>query len=107
MTEQPTGFFWEASAAALAHSDVATGTMMGFPCLRLSGAFFASCDHRSGDLIVKLPKHRVDQLIAAGTGKPFAPAGRTFREWVLIDDRDLARWAGLIDEARAFAGGSP
>src|ERR1700730_10097270 len=64
MTEQPTDFFWESSAAALAHSDVATGTMMGFPCLRVSGAFFASRDHRSGDIIVKLPKHRVEQLIA-------------------------------------------
>ena len=76
MTEQPTDFFWEVSAAALAHSDVATGTMMGFPCLRLSGAFFASCDHRSGDLIVKLPRHRVEQLIAAGAGQPFAPRGQ-------------------------------
>jgi hypothetical protein len=44
--------------------------MMGFPCLRVSGAFFASCDHRSGDLIVKLPRHRVEQLIRAGAGKP-------------------------------------
>ena len=105
MTEQPTDFFWEVSAAALARSDMATGTMMGFPCLRVSGAFFASCDHRSGDLIVKLPRHRVEQLIGAGAGEPFAPAGRTFREWVLIGDRDPARWAGLIDEARAFAGG--
>src|ERR1700722_4836411 len=123
MTEQPTDFFWEASAAALARSDVATGTMMGFPCLRLSGAFFASCDHRSGDLIVKLPRHRVEQLIRAGAGEPFAPPGRTspgggagaplppggrpFREWVLIGDRAPARGAGLIDEARAFAGGQP
>jgi hypothetical protein len=30
-------------------------------------------------------------------GKPFAPAGRTFREWVLIDDRDQTRRAELID----------
>lgn len=107
MTEQPTGFFWEACASALAHGDVATGTMMGFPCLRVSGAFFASCDHRSGDLIVKLPRQRVHELIAAGVGKPFAPAGRTFREWVLIENRDPTRWAELIDEARTFAGGHP
>jgi hypothetical protein len=107
MTEPPTDLFWEVSAAALTHSDVATGTMMGFPCLRVSGAFFASCDHRTGDLIVKLPRHRVQQLIAAGVARPFAPAGRTFREWVLIDDRDPARWARLIDEARAFAGRKP
>lgn len=107
MTEQPTDFFWDVSAAAMAHSDVDTGTMMGFPCLRVSGAFFASCDHRSGDLIVKLPKHRVEQLIRAGAGKPFAPAGRTFLEWVLVGARDPAMWAELIDEARAFAGGKP
>ena len=100
--QDPAAFFWQAAAAALAHHDVATGTMMGFPCLRVSGAFFASCDHRSGDLIVKLPRRRVGQLIDAGSGKPFAPAGRTFREWVLIDDRDQARWAELIDEARLF-----
>jgi hypothetical protein len=107
MTEQSADFFWEVSAAALAHSDVAAGTMMGFPCLRLSGAFFASCDRRSGDLIVKLPRHRVEQLIRAGSGKPFAPAGRTFREWVVVADRDSARWAELIGEARAFVGGTP
>ena len=107
MTDQRTGLFWEVSAAALEHADVAAGTMMGFPCLRVQGAFFASCDHRSGDLIVKLPSHRVQQLIAAGAGKPFAPAGRTFREWVVIGDRDPARWAERIDEARAFAGGQP
>jgi hypothetical protein len=98
----PAGFFWETAAAALAHDDVTTGTMMGFPCLRVSGAFFASCDRRSGDLIVKLPRQRVEQLIEAGAGQPFAPAGRTFREWVLIDDRHQARWATLIDEARLF-----
>ncbi len=47
--------------------------MMGFPCLRFAGAFFASCDHRTGDLIVKLSRDRVAQLIAEGIGKPFAP----------------------------------
>lgn len=75
MTEQPTDFFWEVSAAALAHGDVATGTMMGFPCLRISGVFFASCDHRSGDLIVKLPGHRVEQLIC-GRGQAVRPRGQ-------------------------------
>jgi hypothetical protein len=105
--DSPTDFFHEISAAALTHTDVATGTMMGFPCLRVAGAFFASCDHRTGDLIVKLPRARVTELIADGTGKPFAPAGRTFREWVLIDDRDEARWTALINEARLFVGGTP
>ncbi|MBE8519258.1 hypothetical protein ILP97_17355 [Amycolatopsis sp. H6(2020)] len=93
------------SAHALARPDVATGTMMGFPCLRVSGAFFASCDHRTGDLIVKLSRDRVQQLIADGVGKPFAPAGRVFREWVLIAGRDEHLWTTLIAEAHEFVGG--
>ncbi|SOJ53817.1 hypothetical protein MSIMFB_01314 [Mycobacterium simulans] len=105
MPDHPTDLFHDVATTALAQPGVATGTMMGFPCLRVGGAFFASCDHRTGDLIVKLPRHRVEQLIDAGRGKPFAPAGRTFREWVLIDDRDEARWVGLIDEARRFVSG--
>lgn len=104
MCEHPTDFFHRVSADALTERDVTTGTMMGFPCLRVAGAFFASCDHRTGDLIVKLPRDRVTQLIESGAGRPFTPAGRTFREWVLVDDRDETRWGELIDEARIFVG---
>lgn len=107
LPESPAGFLHEMSADALARPDVATGTMMGFPCLRVAGAFFASCDHRTGDLIVKLPRDRVARLVADGVGKPFAPAGRTFRDWVLIDNRDETRWHALIDEARRFVSGQP
>jgi hypothetical protein len=107
MPERPSDFFTEVSAPALAHPHVARGTMMGFPCLRVAGAFFASCDPRSGDLIVKLPRERVQELIGADSGKPFAPAGRTFRQWVVIDDRDEIRWADLIDEACAFVAAQP
>src|SRR5260370_42637169 len=105
MTAQPTELFGEASAPALAYGDVAAGTMMGLPCLRVSGAFFASCDHRSGDLIVKLPRHRVEQLIAAGAGKPFAPPGPTLREWVPVGRRAPGPWPGLIHEAPGCAAG--
>lgn len=82
------------------------GTLMGFPCLRTSsGAFFATTWRRTGDLVVKLSAGRVDELIAAGTGLPFAPAGRRFREWVQIPGRDEDLWQALLDEARAFVGG--
>jgi len=99
----PASFFWQAADATLGDDDVETGTMMGFPCLRVRGAFFASCDHRSGDLVVKLPAARVQELITAGAGVPFAPAGRAFREWLLVADRDAARWRALIAEARSAA----
>ena len=89
-------------AEMLAAHGVERGTMMGFPCMRINGDFFASADHKSGDLIVKLPKERVAVLIAAGSGVPFAPAGRTFKEWVSIPSRDAAHWRHLAEEALAF-----
>jgi hypothetical protein len=76
--------------------------MMGFPCLRVNGEFFASADHRTGDLIVKLPANQVEEMIDIGLGQPFAPAGRRFREWVLISDRDADRWTELMLKALAF-----
>ncbi len=81
--------------------------MMGFPCLRVGGAFFAACDHRSGDLIVKLPEARVRELVIETVGEPFAPAGRVFRQRVLVADRDIDRWRGLITEARQFVESEP
>ncbi|NJN84448.1 MAG: hypothetical protein HC802_20665 [Caldilineaceae bacterium] len=106
--EAVTTFFWDVAQPLLADPGVSKGTMMGFPCLRIDSQFFASADHRSGDLVVKLPASRVQTLIDDGGGQPFAPAGRRFREWVLIADRDADRWRGLIDEARDFvAGGAP
>jgi len=96
--------FWDAAEPALSRAGVRTGTMMGFPCLRLHGVFFASSDRKSGDLIVKLPETRVDALIAAGEAIAFAPNGRRFREWARVPRRDPARWRRLIDEALEFAG---
>jgi hypothetical protein len=95
--------FWDAAKPALARDGVRTGTMMGFPCVRLRGVFFASSDRESGDLIVKLPEQRIRALIADGDAVAFAPNGRTFREWARCPHRDPARWRRLIDEALAFA----
>ena len=82
--------------------DTDEGTLMGFPCLRVDGKFFGTCDHRTGELIVKLPRDRIETLIDARVGQPFAPAGRIFKEWVLVPDRDSDQWRTLLKEARAF-----
>jgi hypothetical protein len=95
--------FWAAAKPALARDGVQTGTMMGFPCLRLRGVFFASSDRETGDLIVKLPQVRIEALIAGGNAVAFAPNGRKFREWARVPERDPARWRRLIDEALVFA----
>jgi hypothetical protein len=79
--------------------------MMGYPCVRLAGVFLASYDERNG-LVVKLPGERVADLIRSGSGEPFAPAGRTFREWVAIPVPDRELWTELLREAVDFARGS-
>lgn len=78
---------------------------MRFPCLRVDGEFFAAPEHRSGDLIVKLPETRVEELIGAGIGVEFAPAGKVFREWVRVAKRDPDLWDGLLADARSFVAG--
>ncbi len=98
----PTAFFWKLADPLLRKPEISEGTLMGFPCLRVDGEFFATCDHRTGDLIVKLSRDRVKALIDEGVGAPFAPAGRVFREWVLVQGRDAKRWRALMDGAREF-----
>ena len=82
---------------------VGRSTMMGYPCVRRAGRFFASFDTSADALVVKLPRYRVGELISEGTGEPFAPNGRVFREWVMIPEPDAGVWELLLAEAR----GSP
>jgi hypothetical protein len=100
-----TAFFWDIAEPLLTDPATSVGTLMKFPCLRVNGTFFATCDHRTGDLIVKLPRHRVAQLVDDGSARPFAPAGRTFKEWAAIPERDGGTWEALITEARTYAAG--
>ena len=94
--------YWRMTEGLLADPRVSRGTMMGFPCMRMAGVFFASLDPGSHHLIVKLPASRVSELIASGAGLVFAPSHRPFREWVAIPGTDDATWVGLLAEARAF-----
>jgi hypothetical protein len=81
---------------------VARGTMMGFPCLRVGGEFFASLERSRGNLIVKLSAVEVSQLIESGSAAPFAPAGRAFREWAEIQGAEAGEWRSLMNRARKF-----
>lgn len=95
--------FWELASPLLGRPGVTRSTMMGLPCLRWNGAFFASCDRRTGDLLVKLAETRVDELVATERANPFAPAGRRFREWAAIPESRSRSWKRLLDEALEFA----
>lgn len=97
--------FWDLIEPLYADPAVQRSTMMGLPCVRLDGRFFASLDRRTGALLVKLPQDRVQQVIAGGRGEPFAPAGRVFREWVAVPLPDRRRWRALLREAQTHARG--
>jgi TfoX N-terminal domain len=97
--------FWELAQQLLAEPGVTQGTMMGYPCLRSDGTFFACVERATGHLIVKLPAHRVSELAAAGQALPFTPNGRTFREWAAFPVADPAEWRALLAEARGFVAG--
>lgn len=91
--------FWDLATDYLASNDIEEGTLMGSPCLRLSGDFLATIHRKTGDLIVKLNAERTAELIEQGTAVAFAPAGRTFTEWVAIPSDDVEVWRAVLDEA--------
>jgi hypothetical protein len=97
--------YWQAGATLMEQDGVTRSTMMGLPCLRIWTKFFAAYDRASGDLLVKLPAARVDQLIADGSGGAVAPSGRRFREWVAIAADDFQQWPDFLAEACAFVTG--
>ena len=107
MTKHTDGeqLFWSLAQPLLNRKGITRSTMMGLPCLRVDGAFFASCDRKTGELLVKLPEARVDELVAAARAVPFAPAGRRFREWAAIPADRGRNWGRLIEESIAFVGG--
>jgi hypothetical protein len=94
----------------LSEQGVGKSTMMGFPCLRVDGKFFASINHRELSLIVKLPQERVSSAVAAGDGIAFAPSGRVFREWLEIPapgpGTRYGDWDAYLAEAHAFVAAS-
>ena len=100
--EEKTAQFWDVAAQWLLTGQADKGTMMGFPCLRIHGKFCASLEKGTGDVIVKLPAERVKELIAIGEAMPFAPNGRTFREWATLTTTDANQWESYLQEAISF-----
>ena len=95
--------FWEIAGPLIATGKADRGTVMRMECLRVNGNFAAGISS-NGELILKLDGDRVGEMVKAGTGRPFAPAGRTFKEWVSVPAFDRDGWERLIHESCAFAG---
>jgi hypothetical protein len=88
----------------LSHDDhrVTRSTMMGFPCLRVDDKFFACIERATGNLILKLPTERINELVRTGSGQPFAPNGRVFKQWVACPAPARKSWTDLLNEARRY-----
>jgi len=55
-----------------------------------------------GNFVAKLPKARVDELVAKGVGKHFDPGhGRLMKEWLSVPS-GKASWIDLAKEAYTF-----
>ena len=103
----PAQGLWEQLADELEAADeaVSRSTMMGLPCLRVDGAFFASFDKRQEALIVKLAATNVAARVAEGRGQSFAPAGKVFKEWLALDGVDPDEWRAALHDALLFVRG--
>jgi TfoX/Sxy family transcriptional regulator of competence genes len=82
--------------------DVEPARMFGSASLKTHGKTFATLVR--GRLVVKLPRDRVQELLAAGAGDRFDPGhGRLMREWVsLAEATDPTTCRMLMAEALRF-----
>jgi hypothetical protein len=73
----------------------------GTGALKVDGRIFAMLSR--GHLVVKLPRRRVDALVAAGEGQRFDPGhGRLMKEWLSLDPLSVLEWQPLAAEALEF-----
>lgn len=80
--------------------EVSAGRMMASFGLKVNGKIFAM--HVRGSLVAKLPKARVDGLVASGVGERFDPGhGRIMKEWIAVEP-GRADWVQLAREAYRF-----
>ncbi len=95
--------FWELAGELQSEDDrVVEGTIMSGRCLRVGKEFLALVDYKGSGLVVKLPKDRVSELVEQGTGRPFGPGGKIFKEWVSVPKVDRRRWKALLQEGIEF-----
>jgi hypothetical protein len=72
--------------------------------LRINNKIFAMLSSK-GNFVVKLPKHRVDFLVAAGSGERFNPGhGRIMKEWLELKPKSDEDWLTLATEAMQYVG---
>ena len=93
----------EVAQAFTRRTDVSFGGGKGFGsgALKVNGKIFAMSSSK-GELVVKLPKNRIDELLTSGMGKRFEPRpGMVMKEWLVPADEGVD-WIELAKEACDF-----
>jgi TfoX/Sxy family transcriptional regulator of competence genes len=80
--------------------DVEQGSAFQSPGLKVHGKIFAMLV--KGELVVKLPAERVNELVSAGAGRPFESGRRVMKEWVSLRPADEEAYAAYVVEAHNF-----
>jgi TfoX/Sxy family transcriptional regulator of competence genes len=97
--------FDELSRTFLGSPNVTTARMFGSSALKVKNKVFA-CFYK-GKLVLKLPRERVDDLVASGGAVHFdSGTGRPAKEWVAIDSSRGGEWLGLAKDAKNFVASS-
>jgi hypothetical protein len=95
--------FGQLAERLLSQPHVEEGTGFGrMPGLRTNGKIFAMLCR--GELVVKLPRARVEELVAAGAATRFGPRGdgRLMKEWATLSAEQSHVWDPLAREALEF-----
>ena len=80
------------------------GRGFGSGALRVGGSIFAMLSSKR-ELVVKLPRRRVDELVASGVGHHFdSGQGRPMKEWLALRPGVTSNWERLATEAREYVG---
>ncbi len=86
---------------AHASNTIQSKKAFGASALKVNDKIFAMLVN--GRLVVKLPRPRVDALIAAGDGERFDPGhGRLMKEWLALEPTSEVEWLPLAREAMEF-----
>jgi len=73
----------------------------GSSALQINSKIFAMLV--CGRFTVKLPRERVDELVASGKGERFDPGhGRPMKEWFVANSISQDEWLALAREAKRF-----
>ena len=77
-----------------------SSSAFGATTLKVGGKIFAMLV--GSELVVKLPRERVETLTVSGAGSPFGTGGRVMHEWVSIPHDGVVDWRAVADKASAF-----